>query len=163
MDSGKSSLTLALLQQGFDYLSDEYGSLDPITGRVYPFQKRIALEQDSLRLFPGLEERLQDRLAPPIHLTKRFVRPEDIDARIGVPANVRWLVFPTAVWEGAPRLIPLTSAAAVEEMAASSFNLDRYHDRGVILLSRIAKGASAFRLEGGSPAERAALLAERLT
>jgi hypothetical protein len=56
----------------------------------------------------------------------------------------------------------VTSAQAVEEMASTSFNLFRYEDRGVILLSRIAKEAKAFRLEGGTPRERAALLGDQL-
>jgi hypothetical protein len=162
MDHGKSSLTLALLQQGFGYLSDEYGTLDPITGRAYPLPKRIGLDQDSLRWFGGLEERLQDRQVPPIHQTKRYVRPEDVSARIAGPAEVRWIVFPTPSWDGPPRLVPVPAAEAIEQMAANSFNLDRYLERGVIMLSRVAREAKAFRIEGGTPTERAELLAESL-
>src|SRR5688572_177634 len=56
MEHGKSTLVLALLLQGFDYLSDELGALDPVTARALPFPKRITLDQDSLRFFPGLED-----------------------------------------------------------------------------------------------------------
>jgi len=61
MESGKSSLVLALLQQGFQYLSDEFGAVDPVTGNAYPVPKRISLGWQTLFLFPGLQERLGDR------------------------------------------------------------------------------------------------------
>src|SRR6185503_7469374 len=54
--SGKSSLTLGLLEKGASYLSDDLAPLDPITNRVYPFPKRIKLIPDGLEFFPGLEE-----------------------------------------------------------------------------------------------------------
>jgi hypothetical protein len=47
-------------------------------------------------------------------------------------------------------------------MAESSFNLYRYGERGVVLLSRIAAGAPAFELRGGTPADRADLISDRL-
>lgn len=163
MEHGKSSLVLALLLQGFDYLSDELGTLDPVTARALPFPKRITLEQDSLRFFPGLEDRLADRVGLSAQLSQRYVRPEDVGVRAGGPVPVRWLVFPTLDWNGAPRLSPLPRAEAVKRMAENCFNLYRHKDAGVLLLGRLAKEADAFRLDGGSPGERAALLAERLS
>jgi hypothetical protein len=47
-------------------------------------------------------------------------------------------------------------------MARSSFNLFRYKDRGTVVLGRVAQGADAFYLEGGTPRERAAFLVEQL-
>jgi hypothetical protein len=163
MEHGKSSLVLALLLQGFDYLSDELGVLDPVSDRLLPFPKLINLEQDSLRFFPGLEDRLDDRNGLSALLPQRYVRPEDVGASTGVPVPVRWLVFPTLDWNGAPRLSSLPRAEAVERMAANCFNLYRHQDRGVLLLGRLAKQTQAFRLDGGTPRERAALLAEGLT
>jgi hypothetical protein len=163
MEHGKSTLVLALLLQGFDYLSDELGALDPVTARALPFPKRITLDQDSLRFFPGLEDRLADRIGLSAQLAHRYVRPEDVGVKAGGPVPVRWLVFPTLDWNGPPRLSSLPRAEAVKEMAAHCFNLYRHKDRGVLLLARLAKEAQAFRLDGGSPRERAALLAEELT
>lgn len=162
MESGKSCLVLALLQQGFDYLSDEFGAIDPVTDKAFPVPKRISLGWQSLSLFPGLEERLGDRAGLSHSLPTRFVRPEEVDAAVGTEGEVAWLVFPTRTFEGPPRLVPLTAAEAVKAMAECSFNLFRYQERGVILLSRIAKEAKAFRLEGGTPQARAELMAEKL-
>jgi hypothetical protein len=160
MEHGKSSLILALLLQGFDYLSDELGTLDPLTERAVPFPKRITLGQESLRFFPGLEERLVDRDGISAQLSQRYIRPEDVGTTPGKPVPVRWLVFPTLDWDGPPRVSTLSRAEAVEKMAANCYNLYRHKDRGVRLLADIAKGAEAFRLDGGTPRERASFLSD---
>ena len=155
--SGKSSLTLGLLERGASYLSDDLAALDPVTNRVYPFPKRIKLIPDTLEFFPGLEERLADRDLP-FTQWERFVRPEDVGASVAEPAIVKWVVFPTADFDGPPVLEPITRAASVTEMAANCLNLYRFGDAGVVLLSRVAAQAEAFRLTGGSLRERIDLL-----
>lgn len=159
--SGKSSLTLGLLENGASYLSDDLAALDPITNRAYPFPKRIKLIPDALAFFPGLEERLGDRDLPFTQF-ERFVRPEDVDARVAEPAPVKWIVFPTSEFGGTPVLEPIAKAESVTEMAANCLNLYRFGDAGVVLLSRIAKGADAFRLSGGSLRERIELVSQQL-
>jgi hypothetical protein len=159
--SGKSSLTLGLLERGASYLSDDLAALDPVTNRTYPFPKRIKLIPDALEFFPGLEERLVDRDLP-FTQWERFARPEDVGASVAEPAIVRWIVFPTSAFEGPPVLEPMTKAESVKEMAANCLNLFRFGDAGVVLLSRIASDAEAFRLTGGSLRERIDLLSDRL-
>lgn len=160
-DTGKSTLVASLLHLGFRYLSDEIGVLDPVTGRAYPFPKHLHLDQEAVEGFPGLEERLEDRNGHSRGRLQRTVRPEDLDASVGVPARVRSMVFMSEAREGPPRLSEIPKAEAVERMAANCFNLHRYGERGVIFLSRVAQDAPAFSLEGGSAQARAELLAER--
>jgi hypothetical protein len=74
-ESGKSSLSIALLEEGFDYLSDELGAIDPLSGTVYPHAKRIWVTEGSLEFFPGLAQRLRDREGLGAELLKRYVRP----------------------------------------------------------------------------------------
>jgi hypothetical protein len=166
MEAGKSTTTAALLEQGFDYLSDEAAPLDPITGNVYPFPKRIWLHQDALRFFPGLIDRLGDREGLNGDLVERFrerhIRPEDLGATISGPTPVRWLVFLARDREGPPRLEPLPKAEAIARLAHNCFNLFRYQDRGVVLLSRVVEGAETLTLTGGTPKDRAQLLKEQL-
>ena len=162
MDSGKSSTVLGMLETGYSYLSDEFGAIDPITMRAYPAPKTIQLSWPALKLFPGLEERLDDRGGMNGEIADRFVRPRDVGAETASPAPIRSIVFITPDFDGPPRLTSITSAQAVEDMAATSFNLYRYGERGVVLLSRIAKSAPAFRLSGGTPRERAAIMADQL-
>ena len=160
--SGKSSLVVALLQAGFDYLSDEHGALDPVTGWAYPLPKPAGLEPDALGLLPGLDELLDHRELPPLLPSKGYVRPEDVGRAVAPRTPVRCVVFPTPAWDGPPRLERLTRAEAVEQMAANCFNLDRYRDRGVAMLARTAREAESFRLTGGTPPERARLLQDLL-
>jgi hypothetical protein len=161
MDSGKSSTVVAMLEAGFGYLSDEFGAVDPITGAVYPVPKRISIGWEAMSHFRGLEDRLHDPADPSLALPQRFLRPEDVGSTPAGPARPRAIVVPVRDFEGPPRLEPMSSAAAVEAMAASCFNLFRYGERGVILLTRVAKEAPAFRLLGGTPRERGAFLRER--
>jgi hypothetical protein len=160
-ETGKSTLVAGLLTRGFEYLSDEVGALDPITGRAYPFPKYLHLDPDTVALFPGLEERLEDRSGRARSSIERTVRPSDLDAQVAEPVPVRWLVFMSRDRQGPPRLTAIPRAEAVEEMAKNAFNLYRYADRGVVLLARVANAAETYRLEGGTILERANLLAER--
>lgn len=162
-DAGKSSLVVALLEHGFEYLSDELGAIDPITRRVYAFPKRISLDGQALRHLDGLGDRLVDREGSGMTLSQRFVRPQDVGASVADPAGPGWIVFLGSDRSGDPRLDALSRAEAAERMAANSFNLYRYRERGIVLLSHVAKEAPAFELRGGSPRERAEFLSERLT
>jgi hypothetical protein len=159
--SGKSSLCLGLLEGGFSYLSDDVGAIDPVTGRACPYPKLIKLIPDALEFFPGLEERLQDRTLP-FPQWERFARPEDVGAEVAQATPIRWVVFPTDDFEGSPVLEPITSAKCVELLAANCFNLYRYGEGGVVLLSRIASSAEAFQLSGGSLRDRIELVRDQL-
>jgi hypothetical protein len=160
-EGGKSTLVAGLLREGFRYLSDELGAIDPITSQVYPFPKRVHLDPGALRYLPDLENQLNDRHGLTARITRRFLRPEDVGTQVAGPQPVRWIAFISDDRTGPPRLIPVSRAAAVERLAGNCFNLDVYRERGVVLLSRAAAEAEAFLLEGGSPEERAALLAEQ--
>jgi hypothetical protein len=161
-DVGKSTTSVALMAAGFDYLSDEVGAIDPVTGKLYPFPKKVQLDPEAMAFFPDLADRLDDRRGLTGRLLARFVSPADMGARVAEPARPRWIVFLEPDRTGPPRLEAVSRAAAVERMAENSSNLYRYGDRGVVLLSRVAQGAEAFSLSGGNPKERAELLAERL-
>jgi hypothetical protein len=166
MEAGKSTTTAALLQEGFHYLSDEAAAIDPVTARVFPFPKRIWLHEDAFRFFPGLLERLGDAEGLNAELIERYperhIKPEDLGSEVGSAATVRWIVFPEPERDGPPRLEPFPKAEAIERMAHNSFNLFRYGDRGVILLSRVVDGAEIYRLTGGTPKERAEAIRERV-
>ena len=160
---GKSSLALALAHTGASYLSDEIGAIDPVTSRVWPFPRRITLDKAALEAFPSIVGRLEPR--PPLTrlLGEEFVHPREIGSEIGGPADPGWIVFPSRDREGPPRLRALDRAETVRRMAEHCFNLFRYGDRGVIVLSRVAEAAPGYELVGGVAAERADLLLQDLT
>jgi hypothetical protein len=162
-DTGKSTTTLALLENGFDYLSDEFGAIDPITSRAYPFPKKLMVSEESLEFFPGLDGRLVDRTGGGPHLYQRAIRPDDLDARVAAPSRVGAVIFLANDHEGPARLDATPKAEAIREMAANAFNLYRYQERGLVLLSRLVADAETFRLSGGTPRERASLIGDRFT
>jgi hypothetical protein len=159
-DVGKSSLVARLLELGLDYLSDELGVIDPADRRAHPFPKRISLDPGpaGARSDDGGANEPADPFAG---LAARYVAPEDLGASIASPSPVRWLVFPSLDRQGPPRLTALPKAEAVRRMAALSFNLYRYAERGVVVLSELADRAEAFGLDGGTIDERADLIAQR--
>jgi hypothetical protein len=160
-DHGKSTLVAALLRGGFSYMSDEYGVIDPVTARAYPYPRFITLDQATVERFGGLEERLEDLNGRGGDKFTRFVRPEDLGAAAGPPSRIRSLIFLAEERDGSPRLQALPKAEVVESMAANCMNLYRYGERGVVLFSRVAADVKAFRLTGGSETERAELLGDR--
>lgn len=160
-DTGKTTMVAALLHRGFGYLSDEVGAIDPVTTKVYPFQRRLGLNPDQLELFPEVAERVRQSRGAPSHRVGGTITHEDLGAKVSDPVPPRYLVFMTPNRDGPPRLSPIPAAEAVEQMAANCFNLYRYGDRGVVLLTRLARDAQALRLEGGTARERTELLVER--
>jgi hypothetical protein len=161
-NSGKSSTTLSLLRTGaFGYLSDEYAPLDPVTRRVYPLERPIRIDEESVGSHPGLEALLRD-LEPPVRQIGRYVRPQDVGAGVAGPSRVRWFVLLSGDWDGPPRLTPRSPTDAVREMAGNSHNFPLYGERGLHLLADIARNAEVFELRGGSPQDRAELVADRL-
>lgn len=162
MDVGKSTLTTALLRGGAEYLSDELGAVDPVTGSIYPYPKRITLDEESLRFFPELEGRLGDRAGVMSSLPQRYVRPEDCGSSVAPPAPLGAVVFPSPERDGPPRLEAIGAGEAAIGLARNSRNLYRYADRGVLLLGRTTAEAQAYVLHGGTPAERAEAILERV-
>ena len=162
-DTGKSTLTAALVLEGFDYLSDEIGAIDPITARLYPFPKHIWLDDDSLDHFPGLSERLGDTDAPLNEFfLQRFLRPaDDLGAKLSGPAPAGWIVFPSMDRGGPARLEPIAKSDTLHRLATNCFNLFRYRDRGLYLFKNVVEAAEVFELRGGTPRERATILADR--
>jgi len=149
--------------EGFDYLSDEIGAIDPITARLYPFPKHIWLDDDSLDHFPGLSERLGDTDAPLNEfLLQRYLRPaDDLGAKLSGPAPAGWIVFPSMDRGGPARLEPIAKSDTLHRLATNCFNLFRYRDRGLYLFKNVVEAAEVFELRGGTPRERATILADR--
>jgi len=52
---GKTTLTLALVERGLDFLSDELAILDPATGRVLPYRRSLHVRPETCALLPGLD------------------------------------------------------------------------------------------------------------
>jgi hypothetical protein len=160
-ESGKSTLTAALLTKGFQYLSDEVAALDPVTGKAFPYPRLLHLSAKAIEGFPGLASRIEDGGLRSRGRFERTLRPEDLGASVSGPVPIQAIVLLTRDREGEPRMTRMPRSETVEKMAENAFNLHLYGARGVVFLSRIAADAETYVLEGGTAIERAELLRER--
>lgn len=151
---GKTTLTGALLQRGWAYLSDEALCLswDDLTPRRYA--RPLALSPWSAQVLgidgvPGTNE--------------VFARPEDLGAELaGNDVRVGHIVLLDRDGS-APRLEPVHRAEAAAELLRRSFT--HFQDPPVALaqVAKLVASATTQRLHLGDPREAADLLTERLT
>jgi hypothetical protein len=146
-DSGKSTLTAALVHRGFDYLSDEVALIDPATRRVLPFPRHLWLEPGGRAALASMDPNAaalwpSDRdPAKPVH-----VLPSDGSARA---VAVRVIVFPMFLAGARTTVEPVSRAEALLELARNAFNLDVFGARAMHVLRDVVLGASAYSLTMG--------------
>lgn len=144
--AGKSTLTLALLDAGWSYFTDDVAPVAVETGLVHPFPKPLGVKD------PGLWGSLRhafEGLGPMDPPGGAFLVPPS-PWRVGLrPVAARALVFPKFT-RGAPVEIEELSAA---KAAAYATAYVRDLSPGMVaLLNRVCTGADCYRMEHGSSA-----------
>ena len=138
--AGKTTLTLALLDSGWAYLSDDLAPVSAATGLVHPFPKPLGVKDagawERLGFDAGLEPPAGSFLVPPA--------PGTVGHR---PLPVRALMFPRFTPGVATELEELTPAKAA---ALASAYLRRLDPETVALVKRLCTGAACARLTYGS-------------
>ncbi len=161
-ESGKTTLTLALVLRGYDYSSDELVVLDPVTGRLEPFAKPISCKNPSL--FPSLAGSAGHWLGPELNVSEGvwYLHPADLrpDA-IARPVPIRQIVFPRYDPAASPKLEPLAPGETMRRLLENSVNFDRFGAAGLKLLAGLAKTAKGYSLVANHP-DTAAELVTRL-
>jgi hypothetical protein len=157
-NAGKTTLTVALIRAGFDYLTDEVVALSAESERVLPFPRPLTLEPESFAaladLDPAASSWTADTEVPAIsspvddvgewrHVRAARIRPTPF-GRASPPQVV---VFPRYQLGVPTRLEPIGTAEALLELATNTFNLDRHGGQGLALLARVAERCSCFRLD----------------
>ncbi|MGH9064826.1 MAG: hypothetical protein ACRD0L_12800 [Acidimicrobiales bacterium] len=121
--------------------------MDPVSGRVFPFPKALALKEGSLAYFPELGPLPHPRPVP----TVRHVQPEELRAGAtgSGPLEAGWVVV-LAYRQGAPGVLePLTRGETAFELARHALNLPRYGARALRLLAAVTERARGYRLVFG--------------
>lgn len=144
--AGKTTLTLALLDDGWSYLSDDLAPLAVETGLVHPFPKPLGVKD------PAAFERVGGELAglglgsPKgsflVPATRWDVAPK--------PLPVRALLFPRFATGAGLEIERLSAAKAA---ALASAYLRRLDPTTVALLNRLCAGATCARLSYGSSSD----------
>lgn len=172
--NGKSSLTMALLLQGFQYLSDELAVIDPATADLWAFPKPFSLKDPSL--FPNLATRPEVWLGPEAGMAHSpvknegydrpvwYIHPEDVrpGAIASGPVPVRYIFFPKFDPEAAPQLQPLTPNQAMRKLLENSVNFSQLDQGGLQLLARLAREAQSFTVIVNGPQLTAQLIQDAL-
>jgi hypothetical protein len=155
--AGKTTLVAGLVRAGFGYLSDEAAAIDPVSRRVFPYPKALAMKRDRngrFDLFEDLVATWGDASSSngkwqPI-ASQWYVPAEDIrPGAYAGPCEVRFIIAPRYV-PGAPTSAdPITPAAALVELANQTFNFGRYRRRALPVLSGLVQGSRSYRLVSG--------------
>ncbi len=148
--SGKSTTSLLCLEDGMDYVSDDYSvlSLSP-SPRVHSLYNSAKIRPEDLERFPKLFGEAQHNIGD----EKRHVfifeqHPEQVVRSLELMA----VVLPRVVGSGATQLVRVGGAAALMALAPSSiFQLPGAGAPAFDYLSQLVRAAPCYRLElGGS-------------
>lgn len=158
--SGKSSLTLALLEAGFEYFSDEVAVVDQGSGELHSFPKPVSIKNRTI--FPELSQQpdLWFGPEPDVQDAVWYLHPEDLGATVAQkPAPVEYIVFRERR-SGASKLEPLTPGEAMQRLIANSINLHRLGSNGFHLAADVVNEAQCFVLKSGDLASSVSLVNE---
>ena len=163
--SGKSTLTAAMMLQGFRLLSDEFGVLCPRTGLLWPMLKPVALKNSSIQVIRDFSA---DAVIGPVYQGTRkgdvaHLAPADdsVDAR-KLPAQPKLLIFPSFRKGAALSARRLPAENAFARLAFNSFNYSILGPVSFNAVADVVASCSAFELQYSGFDEAIEFIRERL-
>jgi hypothetical protein len=150
--SGKSTLSIALVKNGFKYLSDEVTAVNLGTLRVRGFPRAIAIREKTLSLFPSLEPEinylcyrlLSSRKVREIHYG---ILSEKKLASIDKSFPISAIVFPKYNPNSDTILTEVDPAVAVFNLMRCSFNQRRLKEKGFRTAARLVRQIKSYTLQ----------------
>ncbi len=153
--AGKTTLTLALLDAGWTYLSDDLAPVSVETALVHPFPKPLGVKDAAA--FDGVRDSFTTKsLGPP---SGSFLVPATRWDVGDEPLPVRALLFPRFTPGAAPEVERLSAARAAALASAYVRKLDPSR---VALLNRVCAGATCARVTYPSSADAIAAIEDVL-
>ena len=144
---GKSSLTIALLDRGWAYLSDDFAPIAVESGRVLPVPKPIHSKD------PEVWDRLLRRWQPPGWVpapTQSCLVPATIWEVKREPVQARLIAFPRYDPQSPPSSTPMTAAEATVRCSANLHGLSSFDHRALAIMARLGSAARSSALVYGS-------------
>lgn len=159
--SGKSTLCAALALRGWRLLSDEFGLVEPGTGRILPLPRAVPLKNESIAVIRGFAP--QAHLGPLYAETRKgtvshLSPPGDSLPRQMDPAFPRWVVFPRYMKNRPARVTPVPKSLAFRRLAHNAFNYRLLGAGGFLGASRLIRSCDCYRIEYGDLDEAIAAL-----
>lgn len=161
--AGKSTLTAALMLDGWRLLSDELTLIDRDDGLLYGLARPVSLKNASIEVIRAhAPAAVLGDVARDTHKgTVSHLKPTPQSvARIGEPARPAWIVFPRWKQNAPARLTPHPKAAAFLHLASHAFNYSLLGALGFTLTARLMDAASCWDFEYGQLPEALAVFRE---
>lgn len=149
-NSGKSTLTVALSQDGFQIYSDEVALIDPASFLVHPFPRNIHIDPDMKEVFSRRGYTLKFR-----NFCWKKLKGDNLELpwtksdSKKMASKVKFIIFPKYSSEHTNRLYPLTSGEAFINLMENEINFNRFRAKGMDVVEGLLKGADCYRLETG--------------
>lgn len=160
---GKSTLTAALMEQGYRLLSDEFAILNLESARLQPYPRPVSLKNESIDVVKALtdEGAVSATLTgtPKGKIAYRRARHNDLEA-MQTTARPRLVVIPKFQTGALPTTKPLDTADAAMQLIASSPNYQVIGEQGFQTLMTMLDGIQAFEMTYGSTEDSLRLIAE---
>ena len=138
--TGKSTLTLALLERGLAYLSDELAPVDVRTRRVYPYGRAVSLKStppDPVRL-PSAALGVGRRF----HIPARLFSAELVSQPLPLVA----FIFLRRRLGAGPCLTRIGAAAGAAYLTANALNALAHHSAGLDVAVSLAQSVPCFEM-----------------
>lgn len=150
---GKSTLTAALMCNGYRLFSDEFALVSLNSGDLNPYPRPISLKQESIPIVRALtgDERVSKPLTgtPKGDIAYCRVNKQDLEAAQQT-AKARLLLFPKFALGGAPQARKLSPAEAVMRLIPASTNYSLLGEAAFKALLTIVERASAYEITYGN-------------
>ena len=164
-ESGKTTLTLGLMNYGYRYLTDEVASIHHETLEVVPYQRPIYVWTWSRPLRQEVRKSFRIyRYRSKVNSSWRwqYIVPQDGTV---MPRDARWevdrIIFPRYTPKSKTMLKPLGAAQAVVSLMQNCWNQKLFSDGGLKICIELAQRARCYTLEMGN-LDRACKLIEGL-
>jgi len=146
--SGKSTLTAALIQEGWRLLSDELTIIDVENGRVAPFPRPVSLKNQSIDI---IKKRYPSVVFGPLSIdttkgTVCHIKPPLFSVHqqlLGCP--VGWVIFPKYKQGKNAEITEISKGQTLMDVADNSFNYSRLGSTGFDVLRKVIDGADCYQ------------------
>ncbi len=149
--SGKSTITVTMLQAGFDFLSDDICFVKKDSSRLVllGFPEPIKIWDEFIQLFPELAF-LQDQQGCS-HFKKSFSVEQVFPNSIQLQATPEFLILPQIIDSPSSQLQPVSKTEALVELVPQSLmvankNIVKHH---LEILTQLVDTCNCFRLKAG--------------
>ena len=148
--TGKSSLTLALLDQGWTYLSDDFAPISVESDRILPVPKPLHVKNPVL--WEGLLKRWEQPSWVPAPTLSCLI-PATVWRVTEEPVEAKLIAFPRYDPLTVPSAKPMTAAEATARCSANLHGLSSLDRRALGIVSRVGAKARSAALVYASSAE----------